>query len=1141
MKKYSFAAMLLLAGALFAAPKFVQIPLEDKLTHPDMTFAVTFDGFTTRADQAKGECDSITMRDVNFMLRGAVGFDSRQAYQPEPGESLTYQAHQNANFQQGTIILWAKAVDYAPGKAEKRGNVGYVQLRFEEEKRFVQFLLYEYDGTLYWDWYSSEPPHRYGDVGRVCAYLEKIRAGEWFQMAVTWDKELAIYLNGQMVNKGQLPQKVEKTWDLKPLPEKSFIGIKNRFYGDEHKKITQIDDFQLFARALTAIEIANQYNRLLADRGSNVIADFGVTLHGVDRGKGRGSDQLEAEFDFTPLPPDKKALYDAGKLELDWVLTLPDQSTRQGKWHFAAGETVKFIPGITVPGQYKLTVDKSSVEILRPDLSFIGSGWGDDDTVPEIWRDFAVNGRTVSLWNRVYHFGNGPLPEQIDIKGKPLFSEPPTLLIDGKAVAGWQVGDTIRKNSAVTYTGRAKIHGGVLAYSTTIEFDGMIKFDWTIEGMPEIQSMQLAWKQNSDYSEFLLGPHVWNGNGKGDFLYHNGMDDSLQMIWLVSELGGFAFAPENDANWIYDETKPIYHIDTNTGSATIDMITRQVRMPEATPYRAVFIATPTRPFPKVFRAVRHNDSTFPGFRMTTFGGRAFTGVSTYRPNWRFGYEFKETPPNTHGIYGMANAMSSESPEPIYFAKYWNIPGAGGYTFKFTEYLQDGNTRTTGEHSIPACNAGCINDFYSRNIHELLTHPQGAAAAAIYFDLCGNGTCSNRLHGCGFQDKFGREIKTFALLHKRELIKRTVRQAHAADKQVWIHAQRSFFPMMNGLADFFFPGEQFEALMARTLYPFTDEIPELIFKSEFNRNILGTGVICWTAVTSLQRAKLPVKEKKRGTEAMESMLLLHDIDASTVYAYQPVLASIWNIQRRYRVENEGTKFFRFDRQTDIVATDKRLRTSYYVSPAGYVLAAVCNTEPVKVSARINLGKFARGLTSVREEYLGRILPVTDGSFELSIPSRSFRLIGIRSPAPETWKLDYQASAYNPARASNSEYFFDQKTGIHKLKKIDDKTYLLTAFVPVRSGFKYSLSFEHRQTNGNAVKWTLQPQFNGDASGLHAKTGQAISGNEWQKQTMEFPIPENTSGQCFALLLTLTAEGIGSETEFRNIEVIETEFH
>ncbi|MFA6929035.1 MAG: hypothetical protein WCT05_01830 [Lentisphaeria bacterium] len=1114
--------------------------MKDKLAHPDLTLAVTFDEFTTRADLAKGERDSIAMRDVNFMLRGAVGFDTRQAYQPEPGESLTYRADQNADFQQGTITMWAKAVDYIPGKAEKRGNVGYAQLRFEEKNRFVQFLLYEYDGILYWDWYSSETPHRYQDVGRVRASLEKIRTGEWFQIAATWDKELVIYLNGQVVNRGQLPDKAAKTLDLMPLQEKSFVGIKNLFYGDEHKQITQTDDFKLYSRALTPIEVANQYNRLLVDPGENVITDFGVVLNGVDRGRGRGSDQLEAEFDFISLPPEKRTLYESGKFELDWVLTLPDQSTRRGKWRFAADETVKFIPEITEPGRYKLTCDTTSAEIVRPDLSFIGSGWGDEDTVPEIWRDFMVKDRKVTLWNRVYHFGEGPLPEQIEIKGKPLFSEAPALLIDGQVVSGWQIENTIKNNSSVIFNGRAKIAGGWVVYATEIEFDGMIKFDWNIEGMPGIRLMQLAWKQNPDYSDFLMRPHVWNGSGKGEFLYHNGMDDSLRMIWLVSERGGFAFASENDANWIYDETKPVYHVDTKTGSATIDLITRQVRMPEATPYRAVFIATPTRPFPKVFRAVRHNDGTYPGFRMTTFGGKAFTGVSTYRPNWRFGYEFKSTSPDTHGIYGMANAMSSESPEPVYFAKYWNIPGAGGYTFRFTEYLPDGNIRGSGEHSIPACNAGCVNDFYSRNIHELLTHPQGAAVAAVYFDLCGNGVCANPLHGCGYQDKFGREIKTFALLHKRELLKRTVRQAHAAGKQVWIHAQRDFFPMMNGLGDFFFPGEQFEALLARTLYPFTDEIPELIFKSEFNRNIIGTGVICWTAVTSLQRAQLPIKEKKRGTEAMESMLLLYDIDANTVFAYQPVLATIWNVQRRYRVENPDTQFFRFDRQKEIVSTDNRLRSSYYVSPEGYVLAAVCNTEPVKVSARIQLGKFAQGLVSVREEYLGSTIPVIDGSFALSVPSRSFRLIGIRKPLPEGWKLDYLASVYNPDRASSSDYVFDQENGTHKLEKKDDKGFVLTAFIPVRSGFKYGLSFEVRQTNGTAAKWSLQPQFNGESSGLKTKIGKIPSGSEWQKFTTDFLVPEETAGsRCFSLLLTLGAEGVGSETEFRCVEVTEVE--
>ena len=62
-----------------------------------------------------------------------------------------------------------------------------------------------------------------------------------------------------------------------------------------------------------------------------------------------------------------------------------------------------------------------------------------------------------------------------------------------------------------------------------------------------------------------------------------------------------------------------------------------------------------------------------------------------------------------------------------------------------------------------------------------------------------------------------------------------------------------------------------------------------------------------------------------------MLLLHDIDASTVYAYQPV----WHqsgTSNDATGSRRGDEVFRFDRQTDIVATDKR-HASYYVSPVG----------------------------------------------------------------------------------------------------------------------------------------------------------------------------------------------------------------
>ena len=83
------------AAVLFAAAacvsvfgQFKALPKEQKISHPDLLFCVTFDQYSTRADKAGGNCDSKTMADTSFLLRGAVGFDGQQAYQPNPGEKL---------------------------------------------------------------------------------------------------------------------------------------------------------------------------------------------------------------------------------------------------------------------------------------------------------------------------------------------------------------------------------------------------------------------------------------------------------------------------------------------------------------------------------------------------------------------------------------------------------------------------------------------------------------------------------------------------------------------------------------------------------------------------------------------------------------------------------------------------------------------------------------------------------------------------------------------------------------------------------------------------------------------------------------------------------------------------------------------
>ena len=78
MKKIFYLLLFAFCGASGWAMEYKDIPTAQKIKHKDLTFAVTFDNYSTRADLAKGKKDSLTMADVSFLLRGAVGFDSKQ-------------------------------------------------------------------------------------------------------------------------------------------------------------------------------------------------------------------------------------------------------------------------------------------------------------------------------------------------------------------------------------------------------------------------------------------------------------------------------------------------------------------------------------------------------------------------------------------------------------------------------------------------------------------------------------------------------------------------------------------------------------------------------------------------------------------------------------------------------------------------------------------------------------------------------------------------------------------------------------------------------------------------------------------------------------------------------------------------------
>jgi len=190
MQKKLIIFVLSLCSLLLSAGEYKELPLAEKIADSDLTFAVTFDRKHLNADKALGSSASTTLADVGLLLRGLIGFDSAGAFKPEPGEDLKFSAVNNANPHQGTLTLWVSALDYDPGKelteGKKRGNIALAHLWFQQGKRHIEFQLYEFGDTVYFDWRTSEPPHGWGSVGRIQVSRAGIKQGQWHQIATTW-------------------------------------------------------------------------------------------------------------------------------------------------------------------------------------------------------------------------------------------------------------------------------------------------------------------------------------------------------------------------------------------------------------------------------------------------------------------------------------------------------------------------------------------------------------------------------------------------------------------------------------------------------------------------------------------------------------------------------------------------------------------------------------------------------------------------------------------------------------------------------------------------------------------------------------------------------------------------------------------
>jgi hypothetical protein len=630
-----------------------------------------------------------------------------------------------------------------------------------------------------------------------------------------------------------------------------------------------------------------------------------------------------------------------------------------------------------------------STQIYRPDLSFIGNKIGYSNKVPAPWTPVVMKDRTVSIWNRVYTFDKSPFPESIVAAGKKLLLKTPELKISlpsGPVKITYSPEKATFTEREAILTGRGMFDKYHLDYTTLVTYDGMIKTKFIIHGSPEISSMTLEWQVNPASAQYLMTP-LLNEDKNEQFTapYPRISWEKPTMLWFTSEKnGGFAYAMENDANWSYSENYPVLTANKKTGECKITMISKALKLPDATDYQALFIATPTRPLVELRRNVYFSDSSYNGKPLLFCSGKGLAeGISSYKPLPGL-FEKEVQAFKSFGIYGMANSLVTSNPVANFFAKYYDIPGAYRYTFNQEQYNTEiGKYEFKKVFSAAACNATNVNDYILHNIQEIIDNPCGDRLWMIYYDLADNSLCGNKLHGCGFTDKLGREIKTLTFMKKRDLIERSVQHAHASGRVVLVHAQRDFIPFMHGMADYWYPGEQNNGLTKKNLNCYTDDIPDKIWRSEYNSNVLGVSVLFLASHDTRQ---------EKVTEGLLTQALLHDIEIGKAYTFELLLSKVWSIWGKYGIDS-STAFHRYYEQNNALSSNPSVRISYYELPKNEYLFILANKTAQDAETEVDVSKLQIPDGSVMcEEFKGSNIVVNNSKVKITVPSRSFRILG-----------------------------------------------------------------------------------------------------------------------------------------------------
>ncbi|MFW6059604.1 MAG: glycoside hydrolase domain-containing protein, partial [Phycisphaeraceae bacterium] len=125
---------------------------------------------------------------------------------------------------------------------------------------------------------------------------------------------------------------------------------------------------------------------------------------------------------------------------------------------------------------------------------WFGNDIGITDEVMPPWEPIAVDGDAVRVVLREYELGDSGLPRAITARDKALLDAPIALTLGGETLS-WTRQLTSQTPGKVAWTAEAQAQGVDLTLKTTMEYDGMVRYDLTLaprDGETHVQDLSLS-------------------------------------------------------------------------------------------------------------------------------------------------------------------------------------------------------------------------------------------------------------------------------------------------------------------------------------------------------------------------------------------------------------------------------------------------------------------------------------------------------------------------------------------------------------------------------------------------------------------------------------------------------------------------